>query len=245
MQKTIFLFISTTLFFISCNKENSCDCFKSAGDFTSQSRSINGFNSISLTDNINLYITQDSVFSLTVEAGANLLKLIKTEVIDSCLYLKNKNKCNWVRSFKNKINVYLKCKEIKHIKYINASGNINTTDTFHLKNFELEFRSSTGDVDVTINADSSWFNIYSGPASIKVKGKSRVNFVYMEGTGLADLINLKTDHSIIDNKSSNNCFVNVQNKLDVKISYIGDVYYTGNPYIINTLISGSGKLIKF
>ncbi|NTW31601.1 MAG: DUF2807 domain-containing protein [Bacteroidetes bacterium] len=239
-----YFFILTVLFFISCNKENRCDCFKSAGEISMQSRNISPFNEILLNDNINLYITQDSVFSLTVEAGTNLQKLIKTEVVDNCLYLKNDNKCNWVRSFKNKINVYLKCKEIRFLKYFNSSGNIYSTDTLRSKHFELEIRSSTGDVNCTINADSSWFDIYSGPAMIKVNGKSKVNFVYLEGTGFADLTNLITDNNFIDNKSSNNCFVNVQKELNVHIGFIGDVYYTGSPYVINSNISGSGKLIK-
>ena len=246
MLKTKFnyIFLLIIVIFISCNKENNCDCIKSTGDIIFQKRDINSFNTISLSDNINLYITQDTIFSLTIEAGANLLKLIKTDVIDTCLYIQNKNTCNWVRSFKNKINIYLKCKEINFLKYNNASGNIYTSDTLHSKYFQFDSNDGTGDINLTINANSSWFNLHTGPAMLNVNGISGVNYLYSAGNGLADLRNLITGYTFMNNKSTNNCFVNVQQELEVKIGYVGDVYYTGNPYVINTQINGSGKLIN-
>jgi hypothetical protein len=105
MRKKIIKYsiMTISLFSLSCNKENRCDCFKSTGDITSESRNISDFKKIILEDNINLYITPDTIYSLTIEAGAHLLKSIKTEVTDSCLILKNENKCNWVRNYKDKI----------------------------------------------------------------------------------------------------------------------------------------------
>ena len=104
--------LAVSLFYFSCNNENSCDCLKSIGPVVTEERVIPAFNKLSLEDNVNLFITQDSVYSLTVEAGEHLLQSIKAEVTDSCLYLKNENKCNWVRSFENKINVYLRFKKL-------------------------------------------------------------------------------------------------------------------------------------
>ena len=97
MEKKNYIFYPFLLFvflFLSCHNENKCDCLKSTGDIITEARSISGFNKISVEDNINLFITEDSAFSLTVEAGSNLMNFIKTDVTDSCLYLQNKNKCN-------------------------------------------------------------------------------------------------------------------------------------------------------
>ena len=60
-------------FIFSCTKEHSCDCFKGTGDTTTEFRKLLPFNKISIENNINLYITEDTVFYMTVEAGSKLI----------------------------------------------------------------------------------------------------------------------------------------------------------------------------
>ena len=239
----------TLLFFVltlsSCNKENSCDCFKSTGDITTEIRPVSGFNKIYLEDNINLYISIGSIYSLSVEAGSHLQSLIKTDVSDSCLYLKNENKCNWVRSYKKKINVYITCKSIKDIKYDKASGNIYTLDTIHSDFFQIDDYNGSGIINLLLVSKNSFFRIHTGPADIIVKGRAENTFVYSAGNGLPDLKEYSSDNVVVSSKSTNNCFVKASKALDVTIGYEGDVYYTGNPYSVKTNILGSGKLIKF
>jgi len=237
------------LFFVfalsSCNRENSCDCLKSTGDITTETRTVGGFNKIDLEDNINLYISTGQDYSVSVEAGSHLQSLIKAEVNDSCLYLKNENKCNWVRSYKKKINVHITCKNIQDIKYGNASGNIYSLDTLYSDSFQVDDFSGSGEINLLLVSKNSFFRIHTGPADIIVKGRSENAFVYSTGNGLADLKQYPSDYVIVSNSSTNNCFVNVNKELNVTIGYIGDIYYTGNPYSVKTNISGSGKLIKF
>jgi hypothetical protein len=241
----LFLISSLPLLYLSCGKGHECDCLKSTGDIVTETRSLNEFNKISLEDNINLFITEDSTFSVIVEAGKNLLSSIKTDVTDSCLYLKNENKCNWVRSFRKKVNVYLKCRKIKSIICSSASGNITSTDTLHLDHFQLDNWSSSGTIDLTIVAQNSSFKLHTGPADLNIKGTSTDNYIYAAAGGKADLRNLITDHTTVNNLSSNSCYVNVKNNLDYTITDIGDIYYTGNPVISSAHNSGSGKLIHF
>jgi hypothetical protein len=221
-----------------------CDCFKSTGDIKTETRNISGFNKISVENNINLYITEDSVFSLSVEAGSNLLSLIKTEVMDSCLYLKNDNKCNWVRNFKDKINIFLKCPKIKEIVY-KGSGNVTATDTLNANNFRLDDWNGTGTIDLTLKSNWTILNLHTGPADLNVKGKSGVTYLYSAGNGKADLRNLITDYCFVTTKSTNSCYVYAAKELDAKIYEIGDIYYTGSFYYLKTEITGSGQMIPF
>ena len=76
-----FLIFTTCLFlFFSCKKENLCDCVKSTGPTNVIYRDLKDFNCIFLKDKIDLYLTQGPQFEVRVEAGANLQKLIKTEL---------------------------------------------------------------------------------------------------------------------------------------------------------------------
>jgi hypothetical protein len=221
-----------------------CDCLKSTGDIATETRSINGFNKISVEDNINLFITEDSIFSLTVEAGSNLISLIKTDVTDSCLYLKNNNRCNWVRNFKDKVNVYLTCRKINGITY-KGSGNITATDTLHVNNFQLDDWNGSGTIDLILAGNRTAINLHTGPADLSVRGTSALTYLYFAGNGKADLQHFVSDFCFVNNKSTNSCYVNAAKELYAKISSIGDIYYTGTFYKLTSDIAGSGHLIHF
>ncbi|MBK8876731.1 MAG: hypothetical protein IPN13_23740 [Bacteroidetes bacterium] len=45
-------------------------------------------------------------------------------------------------------------------------------------------------------------------------------------------------------KSTGDCFVSVSKEVGVTIEYVGDVYYSGNPYQVDQQVTGSGKLIR-
>jgi hypothetical protein len=231
-------------FIFSCTKEHSCDCFKGTGDTTTEFRKLLPFNKISIENNINLYITEDTVFYMTVEAGSKLISSITSEVKDSCLYLKNENKCNWVRSFKNKINVYLNCGSLQEIKCNQSSGNVFSTNTLHSDYLQIDSWDASGVVNLAIDTKTAWFNLHTGSGDLNISGKSDVCYLYSAGNGKADLLNLTNGILYMNNKSTNNCFVNAVHELDVNIGYVGDVYYTGDPDTIITDITGSGKLIK-
>jgi hypothetical protein len=228
----------------SCDKANRCDCFKSTGSITREHRTIPGFNKISVSDNINLYILQDTFCSIIVEAGEHLISSIKTEVTDSCIYLTNENKCNWVRSFKNKVNIYLRYKRIKGLIYNTGSGNISTMDTLYTDYFQFDDIAGSGNINFKIVSNTSWFNLHTGPADLTVSGRSGVSYLYSAGNGKADLSHFPSGFLYITNNSTNNCYTNVEKLIEAQIGYVGDIYYTGNPYSISTKITGSGKLIK-
>ncbi len=243
-QIRVIIYLITSLLIVSCNKGHMCDCLKSTGDITKESRTISGFNQISVSDNINLFITQDTFFAIEVEAGSHLINSIKTVVTDSCIYLTNDNKCNWVRSYKDKVNVYLTCKTIKELKYNVGSGNISSTDTLYANYFQLDDYDGFGSVNLKLVANTSWFNLHTGPADLTVTGRSSGCYLYSAGNGKADLSNYPSSDVFITNNSTNNCYINVNNLVVAQIGYIGNIYYTGSPAKITTNITGSGQLIK-
>lgn len=244
ITKVGFFCFITLSFFFSCKKENMCDCMKGTGDIITENREVIPFNKIYMQDNINLYISIDSTYSVRVEAGTNLLSSIFTEVIDSCLYLRNENRCNWVRSFKNKINVYISCTKLREIMRNKASGNVYTMDTIYSDLFEVNSYNGGGEVNLKLVSKQSLFKIHTGPDDIIVNGRSENTFVYSSGNGLIDLRNYSSNYAIVSTKSTNNCFIRTNKELEVFIDYVGNVYYLGNPQKIKINTSGSGKLIK-
>jgi hypothetical protein len=63
--------------------------------------------------------------------------------------------------------------------------------------------------------------------------------------GSIDLSDFPSTFITAYNKSVRNMYVNVSNNgtLDANVLYIGNLFYKGNPAVIDSVISNSGRLI--
>lgn len=238
-----FLFFTFYLSFISCKRENSSDCFKSTGNIIKEERVAGDIKTIELKSSINLIISQDTVNKITVEAGENLLPLIITEMNNDTLVIKNNNKCNWVRSFKKAINVYLTVTDLAQITSY-GSGDITSTNTLTNNFFMLEMWTGGGSANLNINASISNFKIHTGSGDITVKGFSNFNYIYIRSNGWMWCDSLFTNYTEVNSLGTGDCYVNTYQTLNVSIYYKGNVYYSGNPPKVNAEITGSGELIR-
>ncbi len=245
MKKTIRILILflTVIFVNSCERGHGLDCFKGTGDIIRESRTAGTITRIILKDNINLILSQDSIETIVVEAGEKIINSIKTNLINGELSIENTNRCNWVRSFKKEVNVFVSVKELNNIIYY-GSGRISSLNNIKSELLELDIFNGAGTIDLSLDTEVSWINLSPGVADITVSGTSGVNYIYTSGFGPIDCINLITDITFITNNGSNNCYIYVNDFLEAKIESVGDIYYKGNPPTIETTITGSGRLIS-
>ncbi len=149
-QIKIILILFAVLFLSSCKKENSCDCFKRTGTIVTVDREVSGFDKLFIEDNLNVYITQDSVFDVKIESGENLISLIKTEVTaDGTLFIRNKNRCNWTRSYDKPFNVYVTMPVLNFLTS-DGTGNIKSLNAITTPYLEIQTKNS-GDVELVVN----------------------------------------------------------------------------------------------
>jgi hypothetical protein len=244
MKYKIIILLSWLLIANSCKKENLCDCVKSTGPTNTIYRDIKGFNCIKLQDKINLYITQGPEFEVRVEAGRNLQGLIKTELDGETLKVFNTNRCNWVRGYKHKINVFVTAPYFKHIRHagvetIQSIGTI-VQDEISLRaensgDFRLDLKTGriagsahgNGDMYLTGTTDRLESD-YTGTNYLYAKGLKILNYVYL--------------HSVTIGQTYINAPEN--GLMDIVIDRAGNIYYTGNPATINLKRNSKGNLIK-
>ncbi len=234
----------SSLFFIivlfsTCAEENMCDCVKTTGSIIFESRAVSEFDKIIASNNLNVFITQDSIFEVKIEAGENIVPLIKTEVIDGILYLKNKNRCNWVRSYDQPFNVYIKMPYLKSV-IANGSGNIKSTNTFTTDTMNVEIKSS-GNVDLTVENALVISHIFDS-GDLTLHGKTQEHSCYIGGTSFLYAENLQTNYTWIYTYATGNCSVRASDLLICLIKDVGDVYCYGNPTTVEKTISGNGHL---
>jgi hypothetical protein len=229
---------------IACNKSDPLDCFKSTGKIVRVERAVGEFNSVLLKDNINLYLRQADQNKLEVEGGNNLLPKISTTVNnEGVLEISNENSCNWVRSYDKPLNVYLDFITLDTLEY-RSIGDVTNVDTIRMDTLVIDVREGAGTIALTVDVTKVNSNLHYGTADIMISGKAVLSFDYLVGYGKIDNSSLIANQVYLENRSSNNIYVNSIKTLEVTINNIGNVYYKGNPP--NILISGkgSGQLIK-
>ena len=236
------LFIIFT--FSTCKKDHLLDCFKSAGKTITENRETNAFININLTDNVDLIIHTDTTYFVKVTAGDNLINGIITEWNNKTLYIRNENRCNWMRSFKNIYTVEIGMNQPELIHY-NGSGNITCLDTIRKEDFIFDSFGGSGTINLNFNSNKIHLNDHIGRADIHAFGFANESYIYVNDVGVLDASGMNTNYTYITNNSTGDCRINVKNELGFEIKYSGNIFYTGNPHILSQNFSGTGKLIHY
>lgn len=226
---------------ISCNKESRWDCIKRTGKSSTETRIVPPFSKIYLEDNIDVFITQGNTQEVKITTGSNLVSLVRTEVVNDELKIKNDNKCNWARSYKNgAISLYLTMPDLKYV-LVDGPGKVKSLNQLSCDTLVVRTKS-TGDIDLTINANITYPQMHS-TGDITLRGKSAMVGVYHTGEGFLDCSGLQSDIAWTFAKTTGRESFNVSGSLSATITWTGDIYYSGNPATVNVKQIGTGKLI--
>ncbi len=236
--KILFSFFIITLLY-ACEKENSCDCIKGTGKIIIENRALNNFDKVYLEDNINVFITQDTIFELKVEAGENIVPLILTNVIDGTLYIKNKNRCNWSRSYKKPLNIFIKMPVIKYLTS-DGTGKIKSLNTITSDVFDLQTKNS-GDIELIVNNLKIVSHMH-GSGDIILSGNTGEHACDIGGTAFLKCEALTTNYTWVHSFTTGICTVRASDLLICSIDQIGDIYCFGNPITVQEIKRGAGKL---
>jgi hypothetical protein len=201
------------------------------------------FSVIKLENHINLFIKQDIVNKLRIEANENLLPFIVTDFFRDTLHIYDDNRCEFLRNYKNEINVYVSVKKLDRI-WFNGSGKVFAEDTIISDKFYLDLLTAGGSIDVKIKVAWSKISIHTGPGDIKIAGISNTCSFYSASNGFIDASELITKTSYVHNKGTGDFTVNVNNEMGVEMNNTGSVFCYGNPNILYKNITGKGELIK-
>jgi hypothetical protein len=221
-SRKYFMLLPAVIFIQACEKENMCDCFKGTGGTTTEIRNLSGFSKIELNNNVDL--------------------VVRPEVHDQTLEIRNKNKCNWVRSFKNKYTVEVSMPSFTYL-YYSGSGTITTLDTIRENEFKMDGWTCSGSVNLLLHCGTSWLTIHTGTADLTASGISGVNYIYSAGAGPYNCTSLETGYTFITNQSTNDCYIYVTQELQAKLNLQGNIYYRGEPHKVEKELNGTGELI--
>jgi hypothetical protein len=188
-----------------------------SGNRKSEKRDLPAFKAIDTTGAYEVEVMCQKAASFEIEADDNILPLIKTEVRDGVLYVSNQQRYNSAKAVALRISLP-----------------------------ELISVSSRGAGEITVqDANGDNLKIEStGAASIKASGKVKSATISSTGAGDIDASRLQAEKARVTVTGAASVNVDVTEQLDVSVSGVGSVSYSGNPKTVNKSVSGIGSVNK-
>lgn len=237
------LLILSLLLFTTCKKENLCDCFKGTGSESSVTRELESFEKILVQDKIDVHLTQGTTQSVRIEGGKNVIKLIKTKVENGVLIISDDNKCDFTRSYKKKIIMYITVPTLKKIEH-DGVGDVFMDNRFACDTFRYAL-SNAGDLHLDLNTAQVYGGMH-GNGDLYMKGVVGENVLHAVGQGFYHGFDVTSENVILTLRTSGILEISVNTflKIDMLQKSTGDILYKGYPTTITKNIKGSGKLIE-
>jgi len=227
---------------IGCNKESAPDCFKKAGPDKTEVRMISAFQRIELRDYIQYELVDSTVQMIEIEAPANLISKIRSDVTDGTLLIENRTTCNFVRSFKHRVRVRIYSPEFTDIQNY-ATGDVRSVNTLNASYFKIDNRNAAGTIDVRVNVDSASVFTHTGVCDVVLMVTANQVKLFAQGVGFIDASGLQSNFAFVNNSSINDVHVKTLGYLYAFIQYSGNILVYGSPQSIDSDLEGTGDLI--
>lgn len=237
LKLVLFIFCATILF-QGCKKDG---LFFTAGETRLVTVKLTSFSEVQLYDKVNLVLTYDSIESVSVEAGENLLTGVSANVTDGKLVIHDNNKMKWARDLDYSITVYVHSRSLNRLTYFGA-GDVRTTNTWKGDELYVDSWTGIGTIDLDIECGYAELFIRMANANFRIRGSSPRTRMYCADYGSMDLSGFATELMNLDYRSIRNSTINVTRLLSAKLLYKGNVYYYGNPQL-DVDNQSSGQLI--
>lgn len=233
--------VLTLVFLASCNRENAPDCFQRAGEMKTIQRDLDDFSSMELHDYIQYELYDTAYVGVLITAPGNLISDIETEVTGDMLTVRNTNQCNFVRSYKNRITVRICAPEFGDIQNY-ATGDILSVNTITGTRFSIDNRGAAGVQRLTLNTDTVNIASHTGVSDAVLKGECDAVYLFNQGVGEIDARNLMSNYAFVNNSSLNDVYVYSRNYLYGYIQFSGNIFYGGNPDVVDREQDGEGEI---
>lgn len=229
----------------SCKKAEDRACWKVAGSPGERTVQLTDFDRLYLGPHLEFHLIQDSLNKVVIRGSENLLNLVECKVEDGLLRIENKNKCNFLRSYKKKkIRVEIHLKELINIEF-QGTEPLTNQDTLNVNYFTFHVRDGAGPIQLNLNATAVFGNISHGFGDFTLTGRAEYANLRVSSNGYCNTLGLQISDSIdLITNTPVPCKVHLgTNQARVEINGSGNVDYTGYPSSLELNRYGTGNLV--
>jgi hypothetical protein len=222
-------------------------------DVTTETRQVGSFHKVFDEGEFDVYIIQDGLDEVVIEAESNLIPLIRTRIEGYALVIDTKDNLQSHYPMK----VYVHTAEIDEIRLsgsglmhaedivtgdleisLSGSGDIFFDGTAQVVKCSI---SGSGSMDLGLTCDALNADI-SGSGEMEVVGEANDGDFDISGSGSIRAYDFILQQCYATISGSGSMYLYVEDYLNVNISGSGNVSYLGSPQI-ETRITGSGSVI--
>lgn len=207
------------------------------GNVLKETRKVGSFTGIDVSGAFKIVIKQGTTEEVVVEADANLLPIIRTDVVGSTLRIDTKKSVSNPTTMK----VYV---TVKDLSDIDVSGAVDIVSDGLLTLNELKIDASgASDSDLELSVKRLGLDC-SGASKMKFRGTAGV--VEMDLSGASDIFayDFVAETYNMEISGAGNAQIHATKKLSASVSGAGTVKYKGSPTEINQDVSGAGSIRK-
>lgn len=243
MKRINYILVCLCVCVISACDKSSPDCFKKAGADTSVERTLTQFNAVTLEANVEVVLRKGNEFKAEIFGPKNLLDKVVTSVSDGTLTVDNNNACNFVRGYKHHLRVIVYAPDFRRVTS-NSIGNIRTEEGFVQDT--VFFYTEGG--DVIVNGTFTELKTGShGNGNVYFNGTTSHLYVYMNGTNyLYAQDGTISNYVFIESLSIADAFIKAPENgtFNYHCWKTGNIYYSGNPAVVDGERESTGCAIK-
>ncbi len=232
---TFTLLLMTAILFPGCTQAGSA--LNGSGKIIDHAVDIADFDSLRVQGAFNLEIAQAASFKVTLSTDDNLISRILFSREDKTLKMKIEAPATFFpTSLKIKI-------AMPQIHNLNLSGGAKATISGFQStpNFNLV---SVGASSLNGNLEADATNFYlSGGSQVSLQGKAKTLDLDADGASKINLGDFVLTNADVKLGGASSAIVNVSGELDVVLKDAAKIYYSGNPLIRNTSITGDSSMI--
>ena len=223
-MKKIALFSLIILVFASGCREMAGRRVRGSGHVIAENRTVSDFNNVDISGDLDVYVKQDSVASVKVEADDNILEYIQVHTDGSTLEIYTENGIRLKPT--NKIKVYISNPQYKEIQVSGASSircenEITSADAIDIG------LSGASDGRLELNAPKISVHL-TGASNTSIKGKTKDFEGSASGASEIRGFDLLSENANVNASGASHIEIFASVKIDGQASGASSVNYKGN-----------------
>lgn len=213
-----------------------CDHVKGTGDVVKKTVPVGSFHGILVEGAIDVEVTPGTAQQVEIEAQANLIELVTTDVRNGIWTIGTGEKGY---STDKPFVVHITVPSIDRVA-IEGSGDVKALGAFTADEVELSVQGS-GDLSWTTDAKSIKTTV-QGSGDIRLTGSCTALTAAVQGSGDINARGLSAGSASASTSGSGDIIVNTSGELTASVEGSGDVVYQGSPAQVRSSVNGSGEV---
>lgn len=204
------------------------------------------FHTVELNSVFDVYLIQDSAFSLKIVADDAVIKNVVVSLEEGILRVTNGSNVKWLNPETNKVKLYITANRLSEIQP-NETCMIKSLNPIISDDFRVVMghHPKLAELDLELNNSTFYYwNNHQCGGKLTLRGKTGDLVAYTFGYMAVDAAGLSADRALIENNSKADCRVWVNDKIEYSIRGLGDIYLHGRPdEVIQNEQTSEGELI--